>query len=271
MDGCYHCVWQDDDDEDDENEDDDEEEEEEDEEEGKTTGTGGVYTMEQCVAAVREKARQRAGTSLPSGASSSSLSQSNSSSAADLTTIASLSTTTSLIDPDAQQLVRQQQALVLESRRLSNELASKRANKKYQDLLQTREKLPAYQLKDTLIEAISKNRVVVISGDTGCGKTTQVPQLVLDYAIDQGVGGGVNIVVTQPRRISAVSVAERIAQERVEVCGQTAGFHIKLESKKSAKTRILLMTTGRWVIVGQGMAEGGLVDQLSTCTTNASS
>ena len=45
----------------------------------------------------------------------------------------------------------------------------------------------------------------------GCGKTTQVPQLVLDAAIDAGLGAGINIVVTQPRRISAVSAAEHMA------------------------------------------------------------
>ena len=52
------------------------------------------------------------------------------------------------------------------------------------------------------------------------------------------------MVVTQPRRISAISVAERIAQERTETVGQTAGYHIRLEAKKSAKTKLLLMTTG---------------------------
>ena len=56
------------------------------------------------------------------------------------------------------------------------------------------------------------------------GKTTQIPQLVLDAAIDMGRGAEINLVVTQPRRISAISVAERIAQERVETVGQTAGM-----------------------------------------------
>ena len=83
-----------------------------------------------------------------------------------------------------------------------------------------------------------------------------MPQLVLDAAIDAGQGAGINIVVTQPRRISAVSVAERIAQERVETCGQTAGYHIKLEAKKSAQTRILLMTTG--VLLRKLQMEGEL-------------
>lgn len=57
-------------------------------------------------------------------------------------------------------------------------------------------------------------QVVVLSGETGCGKTTQVPQFVLDSMIDQGQGGECSIVCTQPRRISAVGVAERVAAER---------------------------------------------------------
>ena len=54
---------------------------------------------------------------------------------------------------------------------------------------------------------------------------TQIPQLVFDAAIDMGKGSDINLVVTQPRRISAISVAERISQERVETVGQTAGYH----------------------------------------------
>jgi HrpA-like RNA helicase len=64
------------------------------------------------------------------------------------------------------------------------------------------------------------------------------------------------MVVTQPRRISAISVAERIAQERIEKVGQTSGYHIKLEAKKTSKTRILLMTTG--ILLRRLQLEGDL-------------
>eukprot|EP00967_Tisochrysis_lutea_P119620 scaffold195477_cov21-Tisochrysis_lutea.AAC.1 len=53
-------------------------------------------------------------------------------------------------------------------------------------------------------------------GATGCGKSTQVPQFILDDAIAQGAGSSTNIVVTQPRRISALGLAQRVAQERGE-------------------------------------------------------
>lgn len=71
-----------------------------------------------------------------------------------------------------------------------------------------------------------------------------VPQLVLDDLILRNCGADANIIVTQPRRISAIGVSERIAAERGEVIGETAGYSIRLESKKSSKTRLLLCTTG---------------------------
>jgi ATP-dependent RNA helicase DHX36 len=99
-------------------------------------------------------------------------------------------------------------------------------------------------MQDQLLSAIRQNQVTVISGDTGCGKTTQVPQLVLDDLIMNNRGAEANIIVTQPRRISAIGVSERIAAERCEKIGQTVGYSIRLESKKSNKTRLMLCTTG---------------------------
>lgn len=78
----------------------------------------------------------------------------------------------------------------------------------------------------------------------GCGKTTQVPQLVLDDMILKGCGAEANMIVTQPRRISAIGVSHRIASERCERIGETVGYSIRMENKRSAKTRILLCTTG---------------------------
>lgn len=95
-----------------------------------------------------------------------------------------------------------------------------------------------------MVETIRSNQVVIVAGDTGCGKTTQVPQLVLDDMILRGEGARANIIVTQPRRISAIGVSERIADERCEKVGQTCGYSIKLEKRMTSKTRLLLCTTG---------------------------
>ena len=86
--------------------------------------------------------------------------------------------------------------------------------KQFQLMLAQRSKLPAYKMRDRLLSTISQNQVTVVSGDTGCGKTTQVPQLVLDDLIMNNRGAEANIIVTQPRRISAIGVSERIAAER---------------------------------------------------------
>ena len=66
------------------------------------------------------------------------------------------------------------------------------------------------------METIENNRVVVLKGATGSGKTTRVPQLILDHYIRADMGSNCNIMVAQPRRISAVSLAARIASERSE-------------------------------------------------------
>lgn len=78
----------------------------------------------------------------------------------------------------------------------------------------------------------------------GAGKTTAVPTLLLNDMIQSGLGSNANIWVTQPRRISAIGVAERIASERGEKVGETCGYSIKLEKKCSKRTRITLCTTG---------------------------
>lgn len=119
-----------------------------------------------------------------------------------------------------------------------------RGNAAYIKMQALRSKLPAYGMAGEILAAINRHQVVVISGDTGCGKTTQLPQLVLDEAISQGRGGQVEMICTQPRRISAMSVAERVASERAEKVGHTVGYQIRLEAKRSAATKLLFCTTG---------------------------
>ncbi|KAJ1423188.1 P-loop containing nucleoside triphosphate hydrolase protein, partial [Ochromonadaceae sp. CCMP2298] len=101
--------------------------------------------------------------------------------------------------------------------------------------------LPAYEHRLAVGSLLKEHQIVLISGETGCGKSTQVPQFLLD---DETIGPTCRIAITQPRRLSAVAVAERIASERTEPIGATIGYNIRLDSQKSADTQVLFLTPG---------------------------
>ena len=84
-------------------------------------------------------------------------------------------------------------------------------------------RLPVTEIRQQLIAALAQHDVAVVSGETGSGKTTQVPQYILEAAIEAGGGGACSIVCTQPRRIAAISVAERVAAERGDPAPGQAG------------------------------------------------
>jgi ATP-dependent RNA helicase DHX36 len=84
-------------------------------------------------------------------------------------------------------------------------------------------------MKDEILKVVNESQIVVISGETGCGKTTQVAQFILDDFIEKKKGSECKILCTQPRRISAIAVAQRVAEERAENLGDSVGYHIRLE------------------------------------------
>lgn len=106
-----------------------------------------------------------------------------------------------------------------------------------------------------VLEAIANHQVVLIAGETGCGKTTQVPQFILEDALAQHQP--VRIVCSQPRRLSAVSVATRVAAERGEEIGQHVGYRIRLEGKGSMRAPLRFVTNG--VLVKMLTAASGSV------------
>ncbi|KAL6286987.1 hypothetical protein ACE6H2_011377 [Prunus campanulata] len=122
-------------------------------------------------------------------------------------------------------------------------LASRIKNSdRLRQITKDKSKLPITSYRDVITSAVESHQVILISGETGCGKTTQVPQFILDHM--WGKGEACKIVCTQPRRISAASVAERISKERGENVGEDIGYKIRLESRGGRHSSIVLCTNG---------------------------
>lgn len=102
--------------------------------------------------------------------------------------------------------------------------------------------LPVYSQREQILSIIEQNFITIIQGNTGSGKSTQIPQYILHDFVEKGKA--VNIVVTQPRRIAARSLCEHISQQRNWPIGQTIGYQTSLNKQRSELTRILYCTTG---------------------------
>uniref|UniRef100_A0A2K6DAS0 ATP-dependent DNA/RNA helicase DHX36 n=1 Tax=Macaca nemestrina TaxID=9545 RepID=A0A2K6DAS0_MACNE len=153
----------------------------------------------------------------------------------------------SYIDRDSEYLLQENEPDGTLDQKLLEDLQKKKNDLRYIEMQHFREKLPSYGMQKELVNLIDKHQVTVISGETGCGKTTQVTQFILDNYIERGKGSACRIVCTQPRRISAISVAERVAAERAESCGNgnSTGYQIRLQSRLPRKQgSILYCTTG---------------------------
>merc|ERR1719266_2626285 len=107
-------------------------------------------------------------------------------------------------------------------------------------ILEQRQSLPIYKLKDELIRAINDNQILIVVGETGSGKTTQMTQ----YMAECGFAARGKIGCTQPRRVAAMSVAKRVAEEYGCLLGQEIGYTIRFEDCTTNETIIKYMTDG---------------------------
>ena len=130
-----------------------------------------------------------------------------------------------------------------------------------------KKELPSFAYRQEFLDAVKANQILVVVGETGSGKTTQLPQYLYE---DGFCGGGKLIGVTQPRRVAAVSVAKRVADERVRAArmlcgladeplitvhctgqdvrvGSLVGFKVRFSDETSPSTRIKYMTDGSLV------------------------
>ncbi|XP_051879730.1 ATP-dependent RNA helicase DHX30 isoform X2 [Pristis pectinata] len=103
--------------------------------------------------------------------------------------------------------------------------------------------LPVDSLKEAIISAIEENRIVIIAGATGCGKTTRIPQFILEKFITDNRGARCNILITQPRRISAVSVGHRVGSEMGPGLKKNVGYQVRLGSMLPPRGGALLFCT----------------------------
>ncbi|RFU25629.1 hypothetical protein B7463_g10703, partial [Scytalidium lignicola] len=126
--------------------------------------------------------------------------------------------------------------------------------------LRQRRTLPAWEKREIIIDTVNAHQVTIISGETGSGKSTQSAQFILDDLYQQSVGESTNIICTQPRRISALGLADRVSDERCSVVGQEVGYIIRGESKTSPSTKITFVTTG--VLLRRLQTSGGSSDDV---------
>ena len=134
------------------------------------------------------------------------------------------------------------------SARLRELLLSRERSPAFADIMKQRASLPIALVRNDIAAALSSSDMLVVCGETGCGKTTQVPQYLLDDAIMRGSGASCSIVVTQPRRVAAMSVADRVAFERLEAApgapGASVGYQVRLDAARTSATQLLFCTAG---------------------------
>ena len=106
---------------------------------------------------------------------------------------------------------------------------------------QEKQNLPIYEYKQEILKLIKDKKILIIEGETGSGKTTQIPQ----YLYENGFcDNNKKICITQPRRVAAMSVASRVAYEMGVKCGHEVGYSIRFEENVSPMTKIIYMTDG---------------------------
>ena len=117
------------------------------------------------------------------------------------------------------------------------DFVQKQAFGKLKKIQLNQQQLPIYEFKEKIISTIQQNQVVVIAGDTGCGKSTQIPQYLMQ-------AGFCKMACTQPRRIACMSLCNRVAYETLNEHGSAVAYQVRFEKSRTATTKILFLTEG---------------------------
>lgn len=122
-----------------------------------------------------------------------------------------------------------------------NPLTNTPYSQRYQNLYKKRIALPVFEYQADFMRLLSLHQCIVLVGETGSGKTTQIPQWCVDFAVSKGRKG---VSCTQPRRVAAMSVAQRVSEEMDVKLGEEVGYSIRFEDCSTAKTLLKYMTDG---------------------------
>ena len=131
----------------------------------------------------------------------------------------------------------------------TNPLTRKPYSQRYYSILEARKKLPVWEQRNEFFEVIAKNQTIVLVGETGSGKTTQIPSLMLEA----GIAGRRMVACTQPRRVAAMSVSKRVSEELDCELGEEVGYTIRFEDVTGPKTVLKYMTDG--MLLREAMAD----------------
>ncbi|KAF9015164.1 P-loop containing nucleoside triphosphate hydrolase protein [Cyathus striatus] len=154
---------------------------------------------------------------------------------------------TSALSAPHSTLIHNNPAVFIEqkSRQLLERHREYMSNPRFEKMRATRTSLPVYTQAKDLLSHIQANEVTICMAATGSGKTTQIPQIILDDYIQRGDGARCNIICTQPRRLAAISVADRVSKERGEPLGQSVGYQVRFDAKLPQRHgSITFCTTG---------------------------
>ncbi|KAM7458267.1 hypothetical protein BLSTO_00977 [Blastocystis sp. subtype 1] len=129
---------------------------------------------------------------------------------------------------------------------------NQKGQKSFQELQEERKSLPVYAYRKQIIESVKRNPTTIIVGETGSGKTTQIAQ----YLHESGFFSEGVIGITQPRRVAAITVAKRVAEERGAVLGDEVGYCVRFDDCTSANTYIKFITDG--MLLREAMVDSAL-------------
>ena len=129
-----------------------------------------------------------------------------------------------------------------------NQWTGRPYSQRYFNILKGRQALPVWQQKQEFFDVMAKTQVLVLVGETGSGKTTQIPQWCMEVAPGRKL-----VACTQPRRVAAMSVAQRVAEEMDVTLGEQVGYTIRFEDCTSKDTKMKYMTDG--MLLREAMAD----------------